>query len=358
MRLIDRYLLRQLPLPFLVGIGVFVCIMLAEVAWRISGALLGSGISALTLARFFAYSAPRAAVWSAPVGMLVAVSMAMTNLERRGEVTAMRAGGASLARLQLPWIISGLFVATLAVWANQEVVPHTTQRAYELFTQMTYQAPVVKEAWNQLFRSPEGDLFYVRRMNAAESRLEGITIWRVDSQGRVTRVAVARSARVKGDQWVLEHGFVRNFDPAGRPVGGPVHFRQLPMDMWAAIQEYYSDRRTPYEMSITELGQLARVLEAGGKDAHQLLVHLHFKYSIPCATVVFALVAGPLAHRYSRLGSFAGLVLAVLILFFYNGVRSWTLALGLAGTLSPVSAGWRPNALFLAIVFVLTARQT
>lgn len=357
MRLIDRYLLRQLPLPFLVGLGVFVCIMLAEVAWRISGALLGSGVSALTLARFFAYSAPRAAVWSAPVGILVAVSMAMTNLERHGEVTAMRAGGASLARVQFPWIVAGALVAALAVWANQGVVPHTTQRAYELFTQMTYQAPVVKEAWNQLFRSPDGDLFYVRRMNAAESRLEGITIWHVDSRGRVGRVVVARSARVKGDRWVLEHGFARSFDPTGRPLGGPAYFRQLPMDMWAAIQEYYSERRTPHEMSVTELGDLARVLEAGGKDAHQLLVHLHFKYSIPCAAAVFALVAGPLAHRYSRLGSFAGLVLAVVLLFLYNGVRSWTLALGLAGTLSPVVAGWLPNVLFLAVGLVLVFRQ-
>lgn len=357
MRLIDRYLLRQIPLPFVVGLGVFVCIMLAEVAWRISGALVGSGISARTLAKFFAYSTPRAAVWSAPVGILVAVSMAMTNLERRGEVTAMRAGGVSLARIQLSWIVVGFLVAGVAMWSNQTIVPKTTQRSYELFTQMTYQAPVVKEAWDQLFRSPSGDLYYVRRMNAAQSKLEGVCIWRLDCKGVVRQITVAKTARVEGKQWVLHQGYVRDFNATGRPTGGPRVFTRLSIDMWAAIQEYYSDRRTPYEMSISELSQLARMLEAGGRDAHQLLVHLQFKYSIPCAAAVFALVAGPLAHRYARLGTFAGLTIAIAVLFLYNGLRSWTLALGLAGTLSPVVAGWAPNVAFAAVGLVLLARQ-
>jgi lipopolysaccharide export system permease protein len=357
MRLLDRYLLRQLPLPFFVGLGCFVCIMLAEVAWRISGALIGSGISAATLAQFFFYSAPRAAVWSAPVGLLVAVSMAMTSLERRGEVTAMRAAGASLCRIELPWLIVGALVAALAVWANQTVVPKTTERSYQLFTQMTFQVPVVKEAWHQLFRSPNGDLFYVRRMNATQGKLEGITIWQRGQNGFVRRLIVAKSARVVDKQWVLEDGYVRDFDELCRPKGLPRVFTRLPISMWAAIQEYYADKRTPYEMSITELGQLARALEAGGKDARQLLVHLHFKYSIPCAAAVFVLVAAPLAHRYARLGTFAGLVLAIVILFLYNGVRSWTLALGLAGSLAPWVAGWLPNLLFGAIGAVLFLRQ-
>lgn len=348
MPLIDRYLLRHLPLPFIIGLGVFVCIMLAEVAWKASGVLVGSGVSFAAVLRYFAYCIPRLAVWSTPVGMLVAVTMAMTSLARAGEVTAMRAGGASLPRIQAPWIAAAALLSGLAVWMNQSVVPTSTKRAYELFQQLTYTAPVAKEAWNELFRGPGGYLFYVRRMNPASGSLEGITIWRRNPRGQVMRLIVAKRATVMGKQWVLEDGYIRDFSPNGTPIGGPRRFRRHPMDMWPALHQYYSQQRTPYEMSITELGALARMLEATGKDAHRLLVHLHFKYSIPCATFVFVLIAGPLAHRYASLGPWAGLLLAIAIVFIYNGIRSWALALGLAGSLHPAIAGWLPNAIMAA----------
>ena len=346
MKIADRYLLRQLPWPFFVGLAVFVAIMLAEVAWRISGAIVGTKVSGAMLAEFFLYSAPRAAVWSTPVGLLVAVSMAMTALERHGEITALRVGGWSMPRIFAPWLAAAAVISALAVWANQAIVPRTTARAYEIFRQITLQAPVVKEAWDELFRDPAGNIYFVHHMRPQENILEGITIWRTDRSGRVRRLIVARSASVVGKQWVLHNGYWRDFDAAGRPAGEPVRFENLKVELWAAIHQYYADRRTPYEMSITELSGLAHALEAGGRDAHQLLVHLHFKYSIPAAGFVFVLIAAPLAHRYARLGPFAGLVLAIAILFLYNGLRSWALALGLAGAIPPAVAGWSADVVF------------
>lgn len=357
MRLVDRYLARQLVLPFTVGLVTFVAIMLAEVAWRISGLILGAGVSAGMLARFFLLSAPRAAVWSAPVGALVGVSMAMTSLERHGEITAMRGAGASLPRLQAPWIVIAGLVTAAALVMTEWVVPASTTAAQDVFSRITYQAPIAHQAYDQHFRSPDGRLFYVRELDTGSDSLKGVTIWRPGPDGHIQSITVARQAKVEGRKWILLDGYTRRFDDQGQPVGGPERFTQRPVELWAAIHEYYADKRTPYEMSITELRDLAQVLAAGGKDVHQLRVHLEFKYSIPCAALVLALVAAPLAHRYARYGSFAGLLIAIVVLFLYNGVRSWTLALGLAGTLTPIVAGWLPNALFGALGVVLMARQ-
>lgn len=357
MTLLDRYLIRHLVLPFLIGLATFMAIMLAEVAWRMSGLLIGSQVSAGVLAKYFLLSAPRVAVWSAPVGILVAVSMAMTGLERHGEVTAMRGAGVSLARIESPWFVAAAVVSAAAVWMNEAIVPKTTARAEEIFQRMTYQAPVVRQAWDELFRSPDGRVFYVHKLDAEHNTLEGVTIWSFDERGRLRSVTVARRAVVEGRRWSLIDGYTRRFDERGEPAGPPEPFERQPVELWAAIHHYYAEKRTPYELSITELRDLTRILEASGRDAHQLRVHLHFKYSIPCAALVFALLAGPLAHRYAPLGAFAGLVLAIVILFLYNGVRSWTLALGLAGSIPPAVAGWLPNVLFGAVGIWLVATQ-
>lgn len=75
-------------------------------------------------------------------------------------------------------------------------------------------------------------------------------------------------------------------------------------------------------------------------------VRLQFKYSVPVACLVFVLVAAPLAARHAQLGSFAGIVLSILVVFLYNGVRSWGLAFGLVGDLPPVVAAWAQNIIF------------
>ena len=102
-------------------------------------------------------------------------------------------------------------------------------------------------------------------------------------------------------------------------------------------------------MSTRELRTAAADLEASGIDAQQMRVRLQFKYSIPVACIVFVLVAAPLGMRFAHLGSFVGIVLSVLVVFLYNGVRSWGLAFGLVGDLPPVIAAWAQNIIFGAV---------
>ena len=111
-------------------------------------------------------------------------------------------------------------------------------------------------------------------------------------------------------------------------------------------------------MSAVELGQMISALGPAGGDTQKLAVQYHFKYSIPLACLIFALIAAPISFRFAHYGSFVGIVIAILIVFLYNGARSWTLAFGLAGSLDPLLAGWIPDMLFGALgVYLLTATR-
>jgi lipopolysaccharide export system permease protein len=110
------------------------------------------------------------------------------------------------------------------------------------------------------------------------------------------------------------------------------------------------------EMSGFQLKDLIDTMETGGVNTQKLQVKWHFKYSIPLACFVFAMIAAPIAMRFANYGSFVGVVIAILVVFLYNGVRSWTLAFGLAGVLHPVVAGWTQNVLFGLIGLYLLIR--
>jgi lipopolysaccharide export system permease protein len=357
MRILDRHVLRSVALPFAVGVMLFVLILLAEVAYNISSTIVGGRVSSELIIRYLLLRTPRAIVWSLPFGTLLGVAMSMTTLAHYGEITAMRAGGISFARISAALIFAGAVAAGGGLALNQYVVPDTMEAAQRALADMMMTQPVVQEAHNQFFRDEQGRYFYVRDMLPAENLLREVTIWTRDDEGRVRSITVAERADLQGAVWTLHDGASVTLDERGGVVGGIERFPTRTVRLQRALQQYYAERRSPGEMAPYELQELIEVREQTGGDTQQFEVYLHFKYSIPLACLVFAIIAAPLGHRYARHGTYVGVVVALLVVFLYNGLRSWTLAFGLAGALDPMVAGWAPDVVFGVLGIIFLARE-
>jgi lipopolysaccharide export system permease protein len=355
MRLFDRLLLSDLVVPFLIGVFTFAVILLGDIARQIGSTLLNARTPPLLVAQYLWLRSPGAFVWAMPVGTLVAVSLAMARATREGEITAIRAAGVSLLRLSAPFMFAGVVATAGAFALNEWVVPGANDAASRVMDEIRMTQPVLREEENQFFRDQEGRIFYVRHMNADTNFLEQVVIWSFDAEGRLREVTHARYADLQGNLWWLHEGQSQRFTAWDRPEP-PTRFDTRRIELWAALQNYYAEKRSAFEMSARELRDQVAVLELAGKSARALEVELQFKYSIPAACLVFALIGTPLAFRYARWGAFGGLLVAILVVFLYNGVRSWTLAFGLAGTLHPIAAGWLQNVLFAGLGLVMLWR--
>ncbi len=356
MRILDRYLLRQMVVPFLIGVAVFLVILLGDEARKLGAAVTGLRVPLVVILKYLLYASPGALVWSLPVGTLLGVSMAATLAARGGETTAMRVGGVSFLRVSVPYLLVGLVMSLLAFSANELVVPSSTRWQRAAFEEMTQTQPVVREAFDQYFRDDRGRIFYVGHMDAENNRLERVMVWTLGPDGSLREIESAQRAVLKDRVWSLEDGATAYLDAQGVPVRVQ-RYAHKPILLSRALQNYYAEKRTPLEMSANELVALATALEETGQESQRLRVHLAFKYSIPAACLVLALIAVPLADRFASLGSFAGLVVAIALVFLYNGVRSWGLALGLAGVLPPLVAGWAQNVIFGGLGLALLVRH-
>ncbi|MEA3403436.1 MAG: LptF/LptG family permease [Armatimonadota bacterium] len=357
MRLLDRYLLRQVALPFAVGLLLFVLILLAEVAYHISSTIVGGRVAPSLIIRYLLLRTPRAVVWSLPFGALLGVSMCITTLSHYGEVTAIRAAGVAFQRICAGLVVVGLIASGAGIALNQYVVPDTMEAAQRTLSEMMMTQPVVREAHNQYFRDEQGRIFFVRDMLPARNLLRQVVIWQRDARGRIRSITTADSAELQGTQWTLRDVATVRLNDRAEVVGPIQHSEERTIKLTRALQQYYAERRSAAELAPHELRELIAVREQTGSDTQQLQVYLHFKYSIPVACVVFAMIAAPLGHRYARHGTYVGVVVAILVVFLYNGVRSWTLAFGLAGALPPAVAGWMPDAIFGLVGAVLLLRE-
>jgi len=354
MTILDHHISRQLAVPFAIGVSTFAIIMLGDAARQLGSILFGLRVPMPLIAKYLLYHAPHAIVWSMPVGTVVAVAMTMTNLKSHGEVLAMRTGGASVTRICLPMLVIGLLASIGAFALNEYVMPACSRRAQEIFRQMTRTQPVVREQYNVYFKDDRGWMFYVGHMNADNNELERIIVWAEDAAGNISTITAATWAELQGNVWMLKEGSEVLLGEDGRSIKSTQRFGKKTIKLQQALQDYYASTYTPIELSGTQLKDLIRTISGGGRDTHKLQVKLHFKYSIPLACLIFALIAAPIAYRFAHYGTFVGIVIAILIVFLYNGVRSWTLAFGLSGVLHPVVAGWTPDIIFgLLGIFLL-----
>lgn len=137
MRLLDRYLLRELLIPLgycLAGLLIF------YVAFDLIGSLNSYQEKHLLFAdivELYVVKIPEILVFILPIVLLLALLYALTNHARHHEITAIRAAGISLWRICIPYLAVG-FVLSLALFAMNELwVPDSADREAEILTRRT-----------------------------------------------------------------------------------------------------------------------------------------------------------------------------------------------------------------------------
>src|SRR6266540_2047018 len=101
MRLLDRYLLRELLLPLTYCVGGFlICFLIWDVLDTTSE-FQRNHLTAQDIFDYYRYRIPLLMVMSyvIPMSLLLALLYALTNHARHNELTAMRAAGLSLLRI-------------------------------------------------------------------------------------------------------------------------------------------------------------------------------------------------------------------------------------------------------------------
>ena len=94
LRLLDRYVLKELLYPFVFGIAAFSSIFIAStMLFKITQYMTKYGAPLETVARLFMYNLPEVINYTFPMSMLLAALMAFGKLSGSSEITAMKAGG-------------------------------------------------------------------------------------------------------------------------------------------------------------------------------------------------------------------------------------------------------------------------
>ena len=123
MRLLDRYLLRELLTPLGYCLGGFLLFWVSSDLFVSLGEFQKKELLPLDILEYYLVILPEFLVLVLPIALLLALLYALTNHARHHEITAIRAAGISLWRLSLPYFGVGLLTSLALFAANEFWVP-------------------------------------------------------------------------------------------------------------------------------------------------------------------------------------------------------------------------------------------
>jgi lipopolysaccharide export system permease protein len=185
-RLLSRYLLRQLVAPFVFGLAALTSLFLLSQIAKKFGSLVGKGLPWGVIAEVFALSLPFIVALTMPMAVLLAVLYAFSHLAADNEITAMRASGISVYQVLAPVLGWGIAMSLLSFAFVDQVVPRTNARLRALQLDIARKKPTL-ELREQVINEMPPSQYFLRagRIDGPTGRMKDITIY--DMGGETSR---------------------------------------------------------------------------------------------------------------------------------------------------------------------------
>jgi lipopolysaccharide export system permease protein len=179
-RLLSRYLLRQLVGPFVFALAALTSLMLLSQIAKKFGALVGKGLPWTVIAEVFGLSVPFIVAMTLPMAVLLAVLYAFSHLAADNEITAMRASGISVYQVLVPVMAWGVFMSVFNFAFVDQVLPRSNARLRNLLIDIGRKKPTL-ELREQVINEVPPSQYFLRanRIDGATGRLREVTIYDV-----------------------------------------------------------------------------------------------------------------------------------------------------------------------------------
>src|SRR5436190_2049494 len=135
MRLLDRYLLRELLIPFAYCMGGILIFWISADIFSELNEFQRNRLTGLEVMQYYLVQLPEMLVFPLlPIVLLLALLYTLTNHARYNEVTAMRAAGISLWRVSLPYVAVRFLLSLVSSAMNEFWVPQSAATAQQILT--------------------------------------------------------------------------------------------------------------------------------------------------------------------------------------------------------------------------------
>jgi len=349
-RLIDRYLLKEILLSWFAITLVLLLIMISHrmvgyLAQAATGELPGDVIFVLLGVKTLWMLA-----YVMPFSLALGIISGLGRLYRDNEMTVLAACGVGPGRIYPPLLVMATVVAILLGWMVLNYIPGVIAYGEHITQHAEQQADISLLGAGRFNVLRGGQItFYAERLSEDKKRMQNLFVYVYDKKNldKPPQVISADSAyrmtdRNSGDDYMV---FVDGYSYQGKP--GDIDYRIMKFDQQGVRVELPG--KTPPSSKRSAIPTSELLTSTDLKE----IVELQWRLSVPLSVMVLVFLAVPLSRMSPRTGRYGGLVLPVLVFIIYFNLMGTAKAWVEQGIIPPVIGIWWVHLLPVGLALVL-----
>ncbi|HET6372062.1 MAG TPA: LPS export ABC transporter permease LptG [Candidatus Polarisedimenticolia bacterium] len=366
---ISRYVFKEILGPALLGLVVYGLVLLMNLMLEAAELLIRRDLPASLVAQYVLLALPRILVLAIPMATLLGILVGIGRMSSDGEITALRAAGYSDRRLLVPVVALGLIASIASGILFHAAVPAANYTQHLLNAKIFLASDINREIQPRVFyeRIPNL-LIYADAASPSDGTLRQVLIYQRSPAGQ-EEVSLAGSASMRQQaaegtiefqlENVVSHSWQSSEPDLYQISRSDRQIIDRPPDL--IMQEMIRSLAAPpprslREQTLTELLNTLASLKllpsthSSRRQISETLVELHKKFSLPATSLIFAILALPLAlgHRAGG-GRTWGFVVSLLVIILFYIMLTVGEQLADRDVLSPALAMWAGNILFAGL---------
>ena len=361
MRILDKYIVKYFLVPFLYCLALFIVLYMVIDLFGFLDDILKHNIHIPILLEYYLSMIPLIIMQTSPVASLISTMYVLGNMNKFGEITAMRAAGISIYRILMPFIYIGLTITILLFAVSEKVLPQSMRKAESIKENYIDNADKNKPSNKKLisniaFYGRNNRLVFIDNFDPSDKIAMGITILEQDKKDNVSLKINAHEAKWTDNKWIFSNILMYKLDDKGMVVGSPEFVREKQMTM--EKPKDIISKGTNYEyMSFRDLfNYIKNFSETSPKLITRLRVDLHQKISLPFVSLIVILIGAGFALRVKQRGKATALIgigASIVIGFVYYAFMASFIALGKSGALPAALSAHLANIIFGFVGIIL-----
>jgi LPS export ABC transporter permease LptF/LPS export ABC transporter permease LptG len=348
MRILTRYILKEISSHALLGLLVFTFVIFIRQLGTLLELFVRHNVPLRDMATLFLLPVPSILVLTIPMAVLVGTLIGLSRMAADGEVIAARASGIGLSCFVRPVMFLAVTGWAIALWMALFLAPQAARKLNRMETGLkASQVPYEIQPRVFIEQFPNY-LIYLEDVTGSRSSWRGVFIADL-SQPNAVKVTLAESGVLVNEaarsRFVLhlEHGTTHEFDPQRPDEYSVASFAEteipILVDQGSAGT---AERSSPLYLNLSQLWQRTHQ----PRDRQSALVELQYRFALPAAALVLALVGLPLGFSTRKGGKSVGVMLSIVLVFAYYILMAFGWSFAKQGRLSPVVGLWMANVLF------------
>ncbi len=204
-KIIDKYIIKSFLTTFASVLVILIFIFILQIIWLHIQELAGKGLSVWFVLKFLMYAIPTMIPLILPLSILLASIMTFGSFAENYEFAAMKSAGMSLGRAARGLSVFVLFLAGIAFFFANDVIPYSKYKVRNFRTNLR-DKPSMAIAEGQFNDIGAYNIKIDKKSGDNDELLEGVVIHKKSAQGKNTTVTKAERGELvsKEDSNILQ----------------------------------------------------------------------------------------------------------------------------------------------------------